>query len=205
MIDCEVHEISAVINKGMLLLGIKGDKLPTQFESTYMVQMMRQDYPNLPLGELDLAFELMAKNKLDENPETYQNFSVLYLSRLMTSYARWAARQIYEHKNDEVKQISGPQVDEDEIIRMSYDSFKRTRKFDEIFMALKTFNILHSRGLIITDPDIVVPLVEIELNKRIDSPKMKKEINRIINDDDQMELYCRRMAVSLYFKSLNNE
>ena len=202
MIDCEVTEISAVINKGMLLLGIKGDKLPTQFESTYMVQMMRQDYPNLPLGELDLAFELMVKNKLDENPETYQNFSVLYLSRLMTSYSRWAVKQIYEQKTEEVKQIDAPKLDEDEIIRMSLDSYKRTRKFDEIFMALKTFNILHSRGLINFDKQEVINMVESELKKRIDSPTMKKEINRILNDDDQMELYCRRMAVSLYFKSL---
>ena len=202
MIDCEVTEISAVINKGMLLLGIKGDKLPTQFELTYMVQMMRQDYPNLPLGELDLAFELMVKNKLDENPETYQNFSVLYLSRLMTSYSRWAVKQIYEQKTEEVKQIDAPKLDEDEIIRMSLDSYKRTRKFDEIFMALKTFNILHSRGLINFDKQEVINMVESELKKRIDSPTMKKEINRILNDDDQMELYCRRMAVSLYFKSL---
>jgi len=72
----------------MILLGIKGDRLPSEFEMDYMAKMVKVDYANLPIGEFELAFDLMIKDKLDERAETYQNFSALYLSRLMGSYAR---------------------------------------------------------------------------------------------------------------------
>ena len=202
MIDCEVQEISVVISKGMLLLGLKGEKLPSDFELTYMVQMLRQDYTNLPLGELNLAFELAAKNKLDTDAETYQNFSVLYLSRMMTSYARWAVRQIHEQPVKEKLQLEAPHVDEDELIQMSFDSYKKSRQFDEIFMSLKVFNILHKRGLINFDPEDIVLQAEIELKRRITDNVSRKEIKKILQDEEQMELTCRRIALAEYFKTI---
>lgn len=185
----------------MLLLGIKGEKLPTQFELTYMVQMMRQDYANLPIGEFQLAFELCVKDKLDENAETYQNFSVLYLSRMMTSYARWAVRNSVYEPQIESKQLEAPTLQDQEVIDMAFDSFKKTRRFDSIFMALKCFNILNSKGLLDTSENIV-KLTEEALKSKIIDIGTKKEIKRILNSDDEMELYCRRMAVAQYFKTL---
>lgn len=198
--EADSSQVLEILSKGLLLLGIKGDKLPTGFELTYMVQMIRQDYGNLPIGEFQLAFELCVKDKLDEKAETYQNFSVLYLSRMMTSYARWAIKNtVYERP--EVKQIQGKKLEDDEVIEMAFDSYKRTRQFDSIFMALKAFNILNGRGLLDTSKNIVT-LTENELKRRIVDVGSKKEIKAILENDDEMELYCRRMAVALYFKSL---
>lgn len=73
ILDCNPQEVLEIITQGMLLLGIKGDRLPTDFELKFMIQMMRQDYGNLPIGEFELAFDLIVKDKLDENSETYQN------------------------------------------------------------------------------------------------------------------------------------
>ena len=199
--ESDSSQILEIITKGMILLGIKGEKMPTEFELTYMVQMIRQDYPHLPIGEFQLAFELAIKDKLDENAETYQNFSVLYLSRLLTSYGRWAAKQVYQMPKEELKQLEEPKINEDEIIAMALDSYKRTRRFDTIFMALKVFNILNDKGLLDTWQNIVT-LTEQELKKRIVDHGSKKEIKAILENDEQMELYCRRMAVSLYLKSL---
>lgn len=185
----------------MILLGIKGEKLPTEFELTYMVQMIRQDYSNLPIGEFQLAFELCVKDKLDENAETYQNFSVLYLSRMMTSYARWAVRNSLYEAPTETKQLDAPKLSDDEVIEMALDSYRRTRRFDSIFMALKAFNILNNRGLLDTSENIV-KLTEEALKSKIVDIGTKKEIKAILNNDEEMELYCRRMAVSQYFKTL---
>lgn len=185
----------------MILLGIKAEKLPTEFELTYMVQMIRQDYTHLPIGELSLAFELAATNKLDTEAETYQNFSVLYFSRMMSSYSRWAVKQIYEVK-EVFKELPVPDVDDDELIQMSLDSYKKTRQFDQIFMSLKVFNILYKRGLINFDPEDIVQQAEIELKRRITDNVTRKEIKKILADEDQMELVCRRIALSEYFKTI---
>ena len=133
----------------MILLGIRGEKLPSEFEIKFMVKMLKTDYANLPVGELELAFDLMIKDKLDENPETYQNFSTLYLSRMLSSYARWAIKYKIENKIEPEKQLSAPEVDEDSILDMSFDIYKRNKDWNHIFMGLKCFKILYKRNLII--------------------------------------------------------
>jgi hypothetical protein len=198
IIETPVTDLVGILNKGMLMLGIKGNKLPTEFEIRIMVGELRSEYKNLPAGELDLAFTLAARNKLDEVGETYQNFSVLYLNRMMSAYARWALNKQKEIKPI-FKELPAKKVNDDEIVKMAYDSFKKSRKYDQIFMALKAFIILHNRGVINTNPDVIIPLTESTLKNRITDIESKREVNDILEDDEQMELMCRRMALAVYF------
>ena len=188
----------------MILLGIKGDRLPSEFEMDYMAKMVKVDYANLPIGEFKLAFELMVKDKLDESPETYQNFSVIYLSRLMSSYARWAYKNQPKIQPEQTKQLAAPEVNDDEILKMSYDIYNRNKYWQHIFMGLKCFNIIHKRGLI-TDTETTLKKTEEAIRKQYTyaSHKERKEMNRLLEDDEYMELACRRMAVSEYFDKLN--
>ena len=200
ILDSDIQEVLNTITNGMLLLGIKGEKLPTEFEIRYMVQMMRKDYGNLPIGEFKLAFELAVKDKLDENSETYQNFSVLYLSRLMTSYARWARQQSYNLPYEEPTQIGGPKVDDEEVLNMALEIYKINKDWEHIYCGLRCFNILHKRNLI-TDFEGTLQRTEdaIKKNYIYSSQKEKKEMYRLLEDDEYMELQCRRKAVSEYF------
>jgi len=202
--DCSVSDIQETITKAMILLGIKGERLPTEFEMKYMSQMMKVDYGQLPIGEFKLAFDLMIKNKLDENPETYQNFSALYLSRLMGSYARWAYKNYVEEKIEPEKQLAAPEVDEDEILKMSYDIYKKNKDWNHIFMGLKCFKIIHKRGHIKNTEETLKKTEDaIRRQYQYASHKERKEMNRLLEDDDYMELACRRMAVAEYFETLN--
>ncbi len=187
----------------MILLGIKDDRLPSEFEMKYMARMMKVDYANLPIGEFKLAFDLMIKNKLDENPETYQNFSALYLSRLMTSYARWAYKNYIGEKPEPAKQIAAPQISDDEILNTSLEIYKKHKDWNHIFMGLKCFNIIHKRG-IVTDFEGTLKRTEEAIRKQYQyaSHKERKEMNEFLEDDEQMELACRRMAVAEYFNKL---
>ena|GEM_PF-1084644 len=202
--DSSTKDIFNILTKAMILLGIKGDRLPSEFEMDYMAKMVKVDYANLPIGEFELAFDLMIKDKLDERAETYQNFSALYLSRLMGSYARWAYKNYVEEKIEPEKQLAAPEVDEDEILKMSYDIYKKNKDWQHIFMGLKCFNIIHKRGLI-TDTEATLKKTEEAIRKQYTyaSHKERKEMNRLLEDDEYMELACRRMAVAEYFDKLN--
>jgi hypothetical protein len=157
------NQISPIIAKGLMLLGIKGDRLPSQPEVEYMVKMLQEDYGNLPIGELDLAFELMAKNKLDENPETYQNFSVLYLSRMMGSYARFMTAN-YVEVIPESKQIELPKEDLD--IDYIYQIYlKNPVSYEDIFMGLSAFKIIHEQKLFEYDTNHILNLTISEIKK----------------------------------------
>ena len=185
----------------MILLGVKGDHLPSEFELSYMSKMMKADYPNLPIAEFDLAFELCAKNKLDEVAETFQNFSVLYLTRMLSSYARWARANYVEEYITPKKQIETPKVSDDEILQISLEIFKKNKDWEHIFNGLKCFNILYKRGLI-TDFEGTLQRTENAIREkfRYADHKEKKQMKEILEDDEKMELNCRRMAVAEYFK-----
>ena len=204
----EVHipEIIQVLNKGMLLLGIKGDKLPSEWEYQILTTELRTQYLGLTIKELDLAFRLAARDQLDYNAETYQTMSVFYLNKMLSSYLRWAAqKQFIEKIKEPEKQLTS--VDEDEIVETSFQSFKKFKRWNVIFNSLGTFKILDKRGLIdlsqsgideilsITEQAVRQHAAQVEYEER-------DEILAELNDDLAMELNCRRMAVAQYFNKI---
>jgi hypothetical protein len=192
-----------ILAKGLMILGIKGEKIPTIPELDYMTNMLQTDYGNLPIGELDLAFELMAKNKLDENPETYQNFSVLYLSRMMGAYARYV-RANYQEPKQEFIQIEQPKLDNKEMFDFALDIYLKSKdkSFDKIFMALEVFKHILKNNLMDFNYSEIYNLTLNKLKERIIDRESKNKINEILRDEDQLENMCRRMAVKIYFDSL---
>lgn len=201
--DCHSNKVIDTLAKGLIILGIKGDKAPTEPELAYMINMLQTDYANLPIGELDLAFELMAKNKLDENPETYQNFSVLYLSRMMGAYARYV-RSHYVEPKQEFIQIEQPKIDNKEMFEFALECYKKSKdkRFDSIFMALDVFKYILKNNLTKFNYSEIYNLTLNKLKERIIDRESKNKINEILRDEDQLENMCRRMAVKIYFDSL---
>lgn len=189
-----------------MLLGIKGEKHPDEMSMKLLVAELRSHYVGLTIGELDLAFTLASRGQLDYDNETYQSFSVLYLNRMLSAYARWATNKQYVEKVQEPIEKK-PDLPEDDVIAMSFDSYKKFKQWWTIFNCLKTFNILHKRGLVGQDVDYIVKTTEEAMQRRIDrsDPEEKKDLYLELKDEDIMELNCRRMAVALYFNKLINE
>jgi len=206
----EVHipEIIQILNKGMLLLGIKGEKLPSEFEYQVLTTELRTQYAGLALKELDLAFTLAARDVLDFNAETYQAMTVFYLNKMLSSYLRWAAQKQYVDRIlDEPKQPEFDKVEEDEIIRTSFESFKKFKKWNAIFNSLGTFRILLERDLIDMTQESREEIVRIteQAIKQMASEVEYEDRYQILNqleDDDAMELNCKRMAVAQYFNKI---
>jgi hypothetical protein len=204
----EVHipEIIQVLNKGMLLLGIKGDKLPSEWEYQILTTELRTQYLGLTIKELDLAFRLAARDQLDYNAETYQSMSVFYLNKMLSSYLRWAAqKQFVEKIKEPEKQLT--KVDEDEIVETSFQSFKKFKRWNVIFNSLGTFKILDKRGLIDLSQsgiDEILSITEQAVRKHAAQVEYEErdEILAELNDDLAMELNCRRMAVAQYFNKI---
>ena len=206
ILQVNIPVILQVIEKGLMLLGIKGEKHPDEISMKLIVAELRSHYVNLTIGELDLAFTLASRGQLDYDNETYQSFSVLYLNRMLSAYARWATHKHFVEKVQEPSVPKASLPDED-IIEMAFDSYKKFKQWWSIFNCLKTFNILHKRGEVGQDIDYIVKTTEEAMQRRIDraDPEDKKDLIAEFKDDDIMELNCRRMAVALYFNKKINE
>ena len=192
--------------RGMHKLGIKGDKIPNKEELSVMYKSIVEEYPNIKLGELTLAFDLASKGKLDMEAETYQNFSVLYLHRLLRAFARYGMQKLNEIKPVAESKWQPRFISDDEKIETAFDCFKKFRQWDNIVFGVDVFHILHKRGNIIVTPSETYEKVLTAMNEKMfeGSRQDKIDIKNKMKDDDYMEHQCYRMAVSEYFTKLIN-
>ena len=207
-------DIVTIIDRGLVLLGIKGQNVPSIPEKQMFVIELKSQYPNITIGELDFAFRLASRGKLDFEAETYQNFSMLYLNRMLSSYARYVMREYLSKSQRPVeiqKQI--PQQSNEELnaemLRFGFEWYKKTRQWDEIPAGLSIFKILWDRDeLQIIPVEFVVAETKKHLKSKyhqITDPRERREFKQQLMDDDFMELQCRRMAVAIYFKNKIDE
>ena len=90
--NCADDVILAALKLGMILMGIKKDNAPLDVGMALLIKTCKVDHGMLTIKELRLAFEMAASLKLEFNPHTYQNFSVLYLNELLAAYKRWSTQ-----------------------------------------------------------------------------------------------------------------
>lgn len=192
--------------RGMHKLGVKGDKIPNKEELSAMYKSVSEEYPNIKLGELTLAFDLASKGKLDIEVETYQNFSILYLHRLLRSFARYGMQKLNEIKPVAESKWQPRFVTDDEKIETAFDCFKKFRQWDNIVFGIDVFHILHKRGKIIVTPTETYEKVLTAMNEKMfeGSRQDKIDVKNKMKDDDYLEHQCMRMAVSEYFTKLIN-
>ena len=192
--------------RGMHKLGIKGDKIPNKEELSVMYKSIVEEYPNIKFGELSLAFDLASKGKLDMEAETYQNFSVLYLHRLLRSFARYGMQKLNEIKPVENINWQPRFITDDEKIETAFDCFKKFRIWDSIVFGVDVFHILHKQGKIIVEVEDTYDKVLKAMNEKMfeGSRQDKIDIKNKMKDDDYMEHQCYRMAVADYFTKLIN-
>lgn len=191
--------------KGMSMLGMKGDKLPSQPEMVNMYKSVLEEYPNLKIGELSLAFNLAAKGKLDMEAETYQNFSMLYLHRILRSFARYGMQKISEMKpRQEESKWQPREVLDDEKVALALECYKKFKQWDNIVFGIDSFKILYNRGVLkFNSVEIVKEVKELMTAKMMKSHTYtKQDIRALMEDDDYMENQCYRLVLSKYFDTL---
>lgn len=191
--------------KGMSMLGMKGDKLPSQPEMVNMYKSVLEEYPNLKIGELSLAFNLAAVGKLDMEAETYQNFSMLYLHRILRSFARYGMQKLTEMKPKQEESKWQPrEVLDDEKVALALECYKKFKQWDNIVFGIDAFKILYNRGLLkFKSVDIVKEVKELMTAKMMKgNSNQKQDIRAMLEDDDYIENQCYRLVLSKYFDSL---
>ena len=191
-----------ILLAGMYKLGVKPEKAPNDHDLAIMQKEIIGEYPNIKIGEISLAFDLASKGKLDMDAETYQNFSMLYLHRILRAFARYGMVKLNEIKPQPKESKWQPQIVTDrEKLELAWDCYKKFKKWDSMIFGLDVFNYLHKEGKIIVSPAATLQKVKKAMNDQMitGSSRRKQEIEGLLNDDDYMENQCRRMAVADYF------
>ena len=78
----------------MVLVGVRAQNLPNDHEKTILVNYIKKNYGGHTAEEIKLAFEKAINGELEVDATCFENFSVLYFSKVMNAYREWAVSQI---------------------------------------------------------------------------------------------------------------
>jgi hypothetical protein len=195
------QDINTILDKGFVLLGLKGEKMPLEYEVSILIHELRVQYPKMKLGELDLAFTLAARGELDFDNNTFQNFTVLYLNRMVTAYLRWA--NPYASAPPEIKDsIPYRVVSDQDKINLDFRCYAKFRDWENFVYGIQTFYILKNQGVIqdiSSDSLKQVRSMMLETAMRMSNYMDKKNYRSKLDDEEYLKNQCRRWLVAKYF------
>ena len=85
-------------------IGLRQQHYPNQMALSFIVNYLRTNFSHKTIDELYLAFELAIQNKLDvEDVNVYDNFSIVFLEKIMQSYKKWLFKQSSEVQSKPVQ------------------------------------------------------------------------------------------------------
>lgn len=84
------EEIKQVLRYVMILVGLRGNNLPTDEEKYVLISFIKSNFANQTTAEIKLAFEMAVAGKFQVDVKTYENFSCEYFARIMNAYLNYA-------------------------------------------------------------------------------------------------------------------
>ena len=98
--ECSFEEVKEVLRKVMMKVGLRAANLPNDLEKLVLYEHILTNYGGNRLNEISLAFDFAIKGELADgdgvaiDANCYENFSCLYLSRIMNAYRHWSRQEI---------------------------------------------------------------------------------------------------------------
>jgi hypothetical protein len=99
------EDIKQVLRYSMVLVGLRGNNMPTEEEKFVLLNFIRSNFGNVTPEEIKLAFEWAVSGKLGIDAKCYENFSCEYFGRIMKAYIDYARQETITV----VKEIEAPQ------------------------------------------------------------------------------------------------
>lgn len=88
------EDIKEVLRYSMLLVGLRGNNLPTEEEKFVLTNFVRSNFGNQTPEEIKIAFEMAVAGKLQVDAKCYENFSCEYFGRIINAYLEFARQEI---------------------------------------------------------------------------------------------------------------
>jgi hypothetical protein len=105
IIDCLEEEIKNHLKLIFLKVGIRANNLPTELETTVLLNFIYENYSNFRINEISLAFDLAIKKVLEVEIKHFESFSTMYFAGIMATYIPWAKSNLKELPKKEFLQI----------------------------------------------------------------------------------------------------
>jgi hypothetical protein len=191
------EDIKQVLRYAMVLVGLRGQNMPSDEEKFVLLNFIRTNFGNLTPEEIRLAFELAMAGKFSIDAKCYENFSCEYFGRIMKAYIEYS-RQETKSVKKEPEVVSPPPTDQQirsmaiETINFYADKLKESKE------AKKEFTWI-AGGL----HELYKMLIRFEI-QTISKEEMLEiwKKSEKIKDDEERKNYCRMQSYILLANQL---
>lgn len=88
------NTIKEVLRYVMILVGIRGNNLPTDEEKIVLLNFVKSNFGNQTVLEIKMAFEMATSGKFNIDAKCYENFSCEYFGRIINAFIEYSKEEI---------------------------------------------------------------------------------------------------------------
>jgi hypothetical protein len=114
------EDIKQVLRYSMLLVGLRGNNMPSEEEKFVLLNFIRSNFGNQTPEEIKLAFEWAVAGKFEIDVKCYENFSCEYFGRIMKAYIDMSRNETKTVRKE--PEILSPPPTDDQIKKMAIDT-----------------------------------------------------------------------------------
>lgn len=92
IIQRPLEELKEVLRYAMMKVGLREINIPADIEKQVLIEHIVTHYGSHTHEEIKLAFDLAITGKLDVDPNCFENFSCVYVSKILNAYRSWATK-----------------------------------------------------------------------------------------------------------------
>ncbi len=164
----------------------------------------------MTLKEIPLAFQKAVTGKLDVNAETYQNFTIPYVCKILNAYRLFRNNELRMAASEPVE--TGESITPEDAYTLIIEYLNKHDKIPQIAPWLKAFDYAYFNGIITIDPaeqdefkKKVEDKLKIELNRSIaNGNQFQREMIKKQMEGDGLRTACKIAYIKDYFNGLQN-
>jgi len=126
--------------------------MPDQFETSVLVDFIKNNYANHTVSEIKLAFNMAVQGGLlDVDANAYENFSCQYFGKVFVAYRKWAAQEHNQKIRENEAKETQQDVKKNETVDWSVEWIKLVKQakngtIRKEFIPIDLYNWLDKNG-----------------------------------------------------------
>lgn len=156
---CDNEIIKQSLRKIMLMIGITSSSINAmdKIDKQVIIDFVINEYGNHYISELELAFTKAIKRELDiDDPNPFNNFTCIYIGKIMSAYRKWAAKAFKElPKKEPIAKLPPPEFNKLSLVQTFYDEYLKNKSKIQL-ITNRVYEILEEeKCLLFTDEELI--------------------------------------------------
>jgi hypothetical protein len=192
------EDIKQVLRYSMVLVGLRGNNMPTEEEKFVLLNFIRSNFGNVTPEEIKLAFEWAVSGKLGIDAKCYENFSCEYFGRIIKAYIDFSRQETLTV----VKEIEAPkEIPSDQDLKIAAINSANMYSQEMIRCYERSIKMNWIAGGLHVLYDYIVKFQIYETSVE-DKKRIYESLSKKYNDKEELIIACKSQCYREFIENL---